>query len=437
KTEVGKYQIPNPIADLNRLEILFHQYLKIYQDIINHIHFNIMNNEYSDQKIRGKINWFKTIQQSKNEYPLVFVTHLKKRDFITAENILLVLCSVWMNRDSTRLLLTDFEDPLTNYTKNLLNMIRQKTKIILEQFPFQEVLFHSKKFSNLPLNDNRIKFLENEALLRLKNGLIYNSDYKNLFYWIERYKELNISHVSAKTSTHHILESIYNLDTIYEAWIFLEFVDYLYEKGILVHFQLNNPHCQFLYEGKIITFWYEKIFSKHSEYTWVLEHTPDFTAMKGDEILAVFDAKNYTTFSPISETINKMLAYMTNLDTNFGALIFPYHPKNWNELNKSQKIEKIQQSLKSHYISREKELKTISKKLSSLSIDEIPEEYKNIILPFNHMEKFENIYSNKASKFHLKQTLCLLRFSPDLSGAAISMKELSLDTMFKAIVSRI
>ena len=51
------------------------------------------------------------------------------------------------------------------------------------------------------------------------------------------------------------------------------------------------------------------------------------------KILAVFDAKNYTKSSPISETQNKMLAYMTNLDINFGALIFPNHPKNWDELN--------------------------------------------------------------------------------------------------------
>ncbi len=42
---------------------------------------------------------------------------------------------------------------------------------------------------------------------------------------------MNIPSVSEKTPTKHILDSIANLDTVYEAWIFLAFIDYLYEKG--------------------------------------------------------------------------------------------------------------------------------------------------------------------------------------------------------------
>jgi hypothetical protein len=437
KTESGTYHIPNPIADLNRLEILFQQYLRIYQKIINHIHFNSMKDEYSSPKIRGKINWYKTIQKSKTESPLIFTTNLKEKDFVTAENILLILCSEWIYRESTRILQIEFVEPLSDYNRNLLNTVSDKTKQILEQFPFQELLTNSKKFWNLPFNDSRITSLENEAWLRFKNELIYNIDYKDLFLWIEKFRELNIPHVSANTPTKHILESIANLDTVYEAWIFLEFVDYLYEKGILLNFQLKNPNCQFLYNTKVVTFYYERTFSKQSEYTWALEHRPDFTAMIGNEILAVFDAKNYAKSDPISETINKMLAYMTNLDTNFGALIFPYHPKNWDDLNESERIGKIQETLKTQFISRKGELRTITKDLCTRMWDQLPEEYKNRLMPTPHMAKFESTKEEKIAKYHLNQTLCLLRFSPIISDSTISMKMKSLDTIFESIISRI
>ncbi|MGA9843215.1 MAG: hypothetical protein WBQ25_12955 [Nitrososphaeraceae archaeon] len=57
--------------------------------------------------------------------------------------------------------------------------------------------------------------------------------------------------------------------------------------------------------------------------------------------VAVFDAKNYTKSSSTTDTKNKMLAYMTNLDTNFGALIFPSHPEYWDDLNNARKLEKL------------------------------------------------------------------------------------------------
>ena len=39
KTSEGEYNLPNPIADLNKLEILYQEYFKIYQNIKNQIHF--------------------------------------------------------------------------------------------------------------------------------------------------------------------------------------------------------------------------------------------------------------------------------------------------------------------------------------------------------------------------------------------------------------
>jgi hypothetical protein len=51
---------------------------------------------------------------------------------------------------------------------------------------------------------------------------------------------------------------------------------------------------------------------------------PDFTVIEGEKIVAIFDAKNYRPDDDQkNNATNKMLAYMTNLDANFGALFFP------------------------------------------------------------------------------------------------------------------
>ena len=65
---------------------------------------------------------------------------------------------------------------------------------------------------------------------------------------------------------------------------FLEFVEYLYERGIFLDLYLRDkPRCTFLYDGRVITFWYEKTLTITGGNAWVLEHKPDFTAMLDDE----------------------------------------------------------------------------------------------------------------------------------------------------------
>ena len=118
---------------------------------------------------------------------------------------------------------------------------------------------------------------------------------------------------------------------------------------------------------------------------------------------------------------------MTNLDINFGALIFPNHPKNWDEFIKKQKREKLQ------ILSVQYPVNENLKKLANSSSNELPPEYRNL-LPQNHMQKFE---SGKEARYHLDQTLCLFRMSPTESEYAISMKKESLSSMYEAIVSRI
>lgn len=118
---------------------------------------------------------------------------------------------------------------------------------------------------------------------------------------------------------------------------------------------------------------------------------------------------------------------MTNLDINFGALIFPNHPKYWDDFNKDQKREKLQ------ILSARYPVNDSLKKLVNLSWNELPVEYRSLF-PREHMMIFE---SGKKARYHLDQTLCLFRMSPTKSDNAISMKKDSLSSIFEVIVSRI
>src|SRR6185312_5667620 len=325
KTEEGVFQIPNPLADLNKLEILYKKYFEIYKNITERIHFDYPKNEYVGSAIKGKINWDKTIRNSPTKFPILFTSSILQKEFETPENILLVLCAEWMYREANRLLNMQYAEPITDYQKNLLYSIIQKTKLILNNFPFSSVLNASKRFWNLSYNDPRIKSIEEIAQKRIKQKLVRNQSYAKLLEWIKDFRELGISRVTAKTPSRHILESLQNLDTVYEVWIFLEFVEFLYERGILINFQLcEKPRCQFEYDGVIVTFWYEREFNRGGPFAWAAKHKPDFTAMVGNEILAIFDAKNYAKSSSIpADTVNKMLAYMNNLDSSVGGLVYP------------------------------------------------------------------------------------------------------------------
>ena len=114
--------------------------------------------------------------------------------------------------------------------------IIQNTKVILEKFPFTDVLNHSRKFWKLEFNDSKIKDLELKARNRFAHKIIRNQNYLKLLQWMDEFRELNIliQRVSADTKSKSLLESPKDIDTIYEAWIFLEFIHYLHEKHILI-----------------------------------------------------------------------------------------------------------------------------------------------------------------------------------------------------------
>lgn len=440
KNTEGVFQVPNPLADLNKLEILCLQYFVIYKRIIDQIHFDYPRIENYGPSIKGKLNWTRTLTKSTVEFPLSFSTFISKREFDTPENILVVICAEWMFRESNRLLYTKFQEPLTDYKIQLLIGVSQKTKSILQHFPIVSVLNSSRKYWNLSYDDSRIKNLEDETRLRINQMLVHNRNYFLLLIWMEEFRQLNLSNITEKTPSRHIIEPIQNIDTIYEIWIFMEFIELVYEKGILIDFQMGpNPHCKFLYNDYIVTFWYERTFAQGHQ-AWILKHTPDFTAMIDDVIIAIFDAKNYSKSSSsgyISETKNKMLAYLGNLDANYGALIYPYHPKNWDDFDKNERLQKIipfVSSLNPDF--NEYNIKKIAKSLSNLSWMQLSKQYQ-VIFPREHMEKYQYPESEKDARYHHDQTLCLIRMSPDNSEHGLFMKEKSLNSIFDAIVSRI
>ena len=130
----------------------------------------------------------------------------------------------------------------------------------------------------------------------------------------------------SNSSTNFPLDNIENLDTIYEAWNFLEMTDYFYEKGMLLKFELDAKPSYFDidYAGHLIRFYYEMNFERGMGHSWAVTCKPDFTVMVGDKILAVLDAKNYSKGSTMkTEASNKMLAYITNLSVGYGGLFFP------------------------------------------------------------------------------------------------------------------
>jgi len=435
KTQEGVFQIPNPLADLNKLEILYKKYFEIYKNITERIHFDYPKNEYVGSAIKGKINWDKTIRNSPTKFPILFTSSILQKEFETPENILLVLCAEWMYRETNRLLNIQYDEPITDYQKNLLYNIIQKTKLILNNFPFSSVLNASKRFWNLSYSDPRIKSIEETTQKRIKQKLVRNQNYGKLLEWVRDFRELGISRITAKTPSRHILESFENLDKVYEVWIFLEFVEFLYERGILINFQLGEkPNCEFEYNGIIATFWYERGFKRGGPFAWAAEHYPDFTAMAGDEILAIFDAKNYAKSSSTSDTVNKMLAYMNNLDSSVGGLIYPNHPENWDDIERDKKIEKLTEMLKTSNIP-EQEIRGTAKHLSSLSWNDLPVEYKKTHLTPRAFDKIDQL--QRVVRFHRDQSLYLLRMQPENTELAIKWKNESLNAMFNVIVSKI
>jgi hypothetical protein len=326
KNETGSYYLPDRLADLNRLLMLYKEYFEIYLSITNYIHFDFQLRHINETIIQHGINWNKTLCKTKTLFPLSFEASTRVREFNTAENILLLLCAIWINIQSNRLLRLDFNQPLILTERLILTRIRESSEKIISNFPFYEVIESAQKYSHLLAHDNTVSELEYLSRCRFKQGLIRNRKYIDLLEWIEKYKKLNIR-MPDRSSTTLLLESLKDIDVLYEVWIFFEFIDFVTNSGWKIDtkgLRENERFFEIEHSGVNIICHYEKEFN-HDNHTWTVNAKPDFTFMVDDSIVGVFDAKNYDDArnNAKADAINKMLGYMTNLDADYGALIFP------------------------------------------------------------------------------------------------------------------
>ena len=338
KTETGLYHIPDEMTKINRLMILYSEFFEIYRNILSRIHFEYPKEEFHGN-IKGKINWKKTIINSKQLFPIEFVSDVPKKYFNTPENVLLILSIKEMYRESKRILEIEFDEPLPDETVTKLLQIYNKCKQILNQFPFHEIVEESLKKQNIIFDPPSLemKKIENDVLNRIVEKKIKNINYKKLLSWIEKYRDLSIKNLNKKSPTQNILESIKNVDTVYEIWIFMEFASFLQDKGVLINLNLRGkPHIEFKHKEHTIRFYYGKQYEITDKEVWAKPHDPDFIAILvdnvlGDQVLGVFDAKNYGIDSELDQPQDKILSYMNNFNTSLGGLFFPNYPKNWDE----------------------------------------------------------------------------------------------------------
>ena len=325
KTESGTVLFPDRVSEINILFSLYKEFFAIFKTIIRRIHFDYPTEKDSSNIIQGKINWEGTIRNNYTTFPLRFQLIKWHREFVTPENIVLILCAVWLNNTCKTLLNLPFVEPLSPSELNTLNYIRTRTHTIVNFFPFQDVKAHAKKFYYLSINDRRIRDLERMFELRLIEGVLQAKSYYHLLQWWRKFRQMNVRLIS-QNRTNFPLETLENLDTIYEAWIFFEFVDFFSRQGVLSRLEIDiEPNFfEFQYEGRQIKFLYEIKFERGYGHAWAVDSFPDFTVMDEDTIIAVFDAKNYGALSESrGEAAHKILAYLTNLDCGFGGLFFP------------------------------------------------------------------------------------------------------------------
>jgi len=324
KSEESTFHMPDRQWNLQRLLILFEEYFEIYRKIMQNIYFEFPAKEYREPYIRGKINWDKTLRKSSTKFPLNFDTNRLTKIFLTPANTLLILGALWLNKEVREVSNMEFTEELTEDEKSILGIILQNSQTIINAFPFSDVLANARKFTNLDIEDKRVLELLKKTQFDVSNGKIRNKKYLELIQWMEKFHQLNLRLVS-ESITNFPLETLENLDTIYEAWIFFEMIDYYSKKGKLVEVQLKDDPNYFIFEhdGIEIEMRYDYKFSKDKETAWAVGSKPDYTVLVGDTIIATFDAKNYSSSERKPDAIHKILAYMTNLDCGFGALFFP------------------------------------------------------------------------------------------------------------------
>lgn len=219
KSERGTTLFPDRISDINRLFILYQRYFQIFDSTVKRIHFDYPLVSSVGPALNGRINWGRTVQKNVNEFPIIFDTSRWRREFNLPENILLLLPALWLNHESKRLLNLEFVEPLTAEEKSVLNQIANRTQNMVLFFPFQSLLQSMMKYANFLNSDRRVVELERMTEFRINTGIVESNPYRKLLDWIKEFRELNLR-MMTQMRTNFPMETIKNLDTIYEAWIF-------------------------------------------------------------------------------------------------------------------------------------------------------------------------------------------------------------------------
>ena len=81
---------------------------------------------------------------------------------------MLIICVLWMHKESSRILQLNFIEPLSKKDKYFLQSIFEKTKNLLNGFPFQDVVKESKKYWSLANDEKSILALEYQLKKKLK-----------------------------------------------------------------------------------------------------------------------------------------------------------------------------------------------------------------------------------------------------------------------------
>ncbi len=325
KFHTGISELPYRSSELYLLFDLTDEFFQIYRRIENQMNFDRSKITSSDS-VHGRINWNKTMLKLKTDFPTHFETDDWKKKFDTPENILLVWTAIWINRRIELLLKIRFTDPLDDLEVRKLIKISDNCKKIISTFPFYDVVNLARKNFGDEIKNNRIQKLEFEIKQRMQEGFIDNSAYANFLQWFTKIKSFNFPEITKKERTvNFLLDATKNIDAMYKIWIFFELLNY-FSKHCKINFVLNSDlqYFQFEINHQNLNLFYEKIFEEGEQFAWAQKHVPDFTVLINNEVMAVFDAKNYRDKSNRDDSPkNKILAYMTNLGTGYGAVLWP------------------------------------------------------------------------------------------------------------------
>lgn len=320
KTEVGTYTLPDRLSDLNRLFELYMEFFTvIYPNISRRLRFDVYPREQESRILRGELLWSKTIKrcisQGGQTCPTVFTVLTPECGFETPENIIVILSVLRIRQDSQFLLNYDFSDPLTKEEQTVLNKIVDGCDHILRTTLLGDIIPVAARYVTLKLDDPQVLMLEAQSRARL-HGERQTNPYMHLLQWAQKYRELNLRSVSMNRTSFPV-DRLENLDTMFEVWILLEFLDYLRnsEKAVVTaaifpqRFEVSISCVKF-------TLFYEKEY-----YGWAAGARPDFSIEKDEELKVIMDAKNW--LQPKVDAIYKMLGYLNNLDATVGILFFP------------------------------------------------------------------------------------------------------------------